>query len=58
MRLPENHKYKSAQQENQSSFPNRKKKARATFKKQRSATVNSHENFLARFTVGLYLRSS
>lgn len=26
MRLPENHKYKSAQQENQSSFPNRKKK--------------------------------
>lgn len=34
------------------------KKARATYKKQRSATVNPHENFLPRGTVGLYLRSS
>ena len=33
------------------------KKARTTYKKQRSATVNSHENFLPRGTVGLYLRS-
>lgn len=47
MRLPENRKYKSAQQENQSSFPNRKKKSSGNVQKTTICNSKLPRKFLA-----------